>query len=66
MNVKAAVIRKGFLEISALSKRFFGGAEGTMSEAAGIGDLILTLTFGRGRRLAAAFVKVRFTVIKWG
>ena len=59
-NAKAAVIRAGLLEMARLPAALGIASvnENTMlREACGIGDLILTCTVGRGRRLAAAFVE---------
>ena len=58
-NARAAVIRSGLVEMSRLPAAlgFSSVRESTiLREACGVGDLVLTCTAGRGRRLAAAFV----------
>jgi len=57
-NVKSAVIRKGLKEMRVVCERM--GARNVpalMLESCAVGDLVLTCTAGRGRRLAAEFVK---------
>jgi len=63
-NVRAAIIRKGLLEIASFLREFLprdrAGAmdtESIMMKACGVGDLILSCTAGRGRQLAAEFVR---------
>lgn len=59
-NAKAAAVRAGLLEMVRLPRALglAGAREDTfLREACGIGDLILTCTVGRGRRLAARFVE---------
>lgn len=59
-NTRAAVIRAGLREMSRFAKQY--GAPGVRDdtfyrEAAGMGDLVLTCIAGRGRGLAAEFVR---------
>eukprot|EP00928_Gymnodinium_smaydae_P024283 TRINITY_DN1968_c0_g2_i2.p1 TRINITY_DN1968_c0_g2~~TRINITY_DN1968_c0_g2_i2.p1 ORF type:complete len:622 (+),score=92.85 TRINITY_DN1968_c0_g2_i2:55-1866(+) len=63
-NVRASIIRRGMLEIKQFLAEFLPSSRpGSMDptsiilEACGIGDLILSCTVGRGRALAAEFVK---------
>lgn len=63
-NVRAAIIRRGLLEIVAFLKEFLPAdrpgsvdPQSIILEACGVGDLILSCTVGRGRLLAADFVK---------
>jgi len=61
-NTKAAIIRHGMLEIAAFLAEFLpddrpgrGDLRSLMMEACGIGDLVLSCTYGRGRMLASEF-----------
>jgi glycerol-3-phosphate dehydrogenase/NAD(P)-dependent dehydrogenase (short-subunit alcohol dehydrogenase family) len=59
-NAKAAAIRAGLLEMARLPAALgiaSANEDTVLREACGVGDLILTCTVGRGRRLAAAFVE---------
>eukprot|EP00594_Rhizosolenia_setigera_P000741 CAMPEP_0178946026 /NCGR_PEP_ID=MMETSP0789-20121207/4053_1 /TAXON_ID=3005 /ORGANISM="Rhizosolenia setigera, Strain CCMP 1694" /LENGTH=232 /DNA_ID=CAMNT_0020625965 /DNA_START=899 /DNA_END=1597 /DNA_ORIENTATION=+ len=57
-NTKAAVIRAGQHEIARFIESFGLGKPDTIfKSSAGVGDLILTLSAGRGRMLASAFTK---------
>eukprot|EP00591_Stephanopyxis_turris_P004140 CAMPEP_0195515280 /NCGR_PEP_ID=MMETSP0794_2-20130614/6403_1 /TAXON_ID=515487 /ORGANISM="Stephanopyxis turris, Strain CCMP 815" /LENGTH=365 /DNA_ID=CAMNT_0040643679 /DNA_START=289 /DNA_END=1386 /DNA_ORIENTATION=- len=57
-NAKAAVIRAGQHEIAHFMKKFDMGEPDTVfKSSAGVGDLILTCSAGRGRTLAASFVQ---------
>jgi NAD-dependent glycerol-3-phosphate dehydrogenase len=57
-NTTAAVVRVGFLEILRFAKTFFVQVhEDTFLESSGIADLMTTCFAGRGRRVAAAFIK---------
>lgn len=63
-NVRAAIIRRGLLEIRSFLGEFLPASrEGYLDpkdivfEACGIGDLIQSCTVGRGRALAAEYVK---------
>eukprot|EP00930_Biecheleria_cincta_P042958 TRINITY_DN29554_c0_g1_i1.p1 TRINITY_DN29554_c0_g1~~TRINITY_DN29554_c0_g1_i1.p1 ORF type:complete len:599 (-),score=103.97 TRINITY_DN29554_c0_g1_i1:399-2195(-) len=65
-NIKAAIIRKGLLEIASFLDDFLPkerqGAMGTRElilEACGVGDLILSCTVGRGQQLANDWVQHR-------
>merc|ERR1712166_663829 len=49
MNVKATVIRLSLQEIGRFCARFYGTEVHTLHEACGIGDLVLTLSAGRGQ-----------------
>jgi glycerol-3-phosphate dehydrogenase (NAD+) len=55
-NAKSAVMRAGMHEMARFMKRTNAGQTRTIFEtSAGMGDLVLTCTAGRGRTLAAAF-----------
>jgi len=63
-NVKAAVIRHGLLEIGAFLSEFlpkdrlgYMDPSSVLLEACGVGDLMLSCTYGRGRQLASEFAK---------
>eukprot|EP00929_Paragymnodinium_shiwhaense_P067640 TRINITY_DN34013_c0_g1_i1.p1 TRINITY_DN34013_c0_g1~~TRINITY_DN34013_c0_g1_i1.p1 ORF type:complete len:621 (+),score=100.94 TRINITY_DN34013_c0_g1_i1:101-1963(+) len=63
-NVKAAIIRHGLLEIASFVSEFLPkDRAGYMDpykvilEACGVGDLMLSCTYGRGRQLASEFAK---------
>lgn len=58
-NIKAALIRRGLLEIGQFLRQFMGVDCRVLLDAAGLGDLLLSCTIGRGQLLAAAFVKAR-------
>ena len=56
-NTRAAVIRLGLKEMAAFALSVGASPETVFEESSGVGDLILTCTVGRGRRLAAAFAQ---------
>lgn len=58
-NTQAAIIRRGLKEIVKFAKTYGGDMvkDETFFESAGVADLMTTCFGGRGRRLAAAFVK---------
>jgi len=56
-NVKAAIIRRGLLEIQAFMSQFLGVDGKIILEACGVGDVVLSAYAGRGQALASAFVK---------
>jgi glycerol-3-phosphate dehydrogenase (NAD+) len=57
-NARSAIIRAGMHEIARfMENNSIGRRETVFETSGGIGDLILTCTAGRGRKLAAAFVQ---------
>ncbi|KAI9282548.1 glycerol-3-phosphate dehydrogenase [NAD+] [Sporodiniella umbellata] len=57
-NTRAAVIRRGLLEMRKFGKAFFGGVRTeTFFESCGVADLITTCSGGRNKKVAAAFIK---------
>mmetsp|Transcript_66437 Transcript_66437/g.171800 ORF Transcript_66437/g.171800 Transcript_66437/m.171800 type:complete len:349 (+) Transcript_66437:60-1106(+) len=56
-NVKAAIIRRGMLEIGQFLAEFMGSDKGVLLQACGVGDIVLSCNAGRGQALAAAFVE---------
>jgi len=56
-NVRAAIIRRGMLEIGQFLEEFLGANQDILLEACGVGDIVLSCHAGRGQALAAAFVE---------
>ena len=58
-NTRAALIRVGLLEMARFARACLGQCDERtfLTEACGVGDLVLTCTAGRGHRLAARFVQ---------
>ncbi|KAG1454830.1 hypothetical protein G6F56_007225 [Rhizopus delemar] len=57
-NTKAAVIRRGLIEMRKFGKAFFGGVRTeTFFESCGVADLITTCSGGRNKKVSAAFIK---------
>lgn len=56
-NVKAAIIRRGLLEIRQFLEEFLGIDGKVILEACGVGDVVLSCYSGRGQALATAFVQ---------
>lgn len=64
-NTKAAIIRRGLLEIIKFAKTFYDDVQDeTFLESSGVADLMTTCFGGRGRRLAAEFIR-RKQEIAW-
>jgi len=56
-NVRCAIMRRGLLEIGQFLHEYFGIESDVLLQSSGVGDLVLSCTFGRGRAMAAAFVQ---------
>ncbi|KAI8356718.1 glycerol-3-phosphate dehydrogenase [NAD+] [Choanephora cucurbitarum] len=57
-NTRAAVIRRGLVEMRKFGKSFFGGVHTeTFFESCGVADLITSCSGGRNKKVAAAFVQ---------
>lgn len=56
-NVKAAIIRRGLLEMGQFLKEFLNVEDKILLEACGVGDVVLSCYAGRGQALAKAFVE---------
>jgi len=56
-NVKAAIIRRGLLEIGKFIEEFTAGEAKVILETCGVGDVVLSCYAGRGQALATAFVQ---------
>jgi len=57
MNGRVAFLRRGLMEARQFLREFQEGSEDTCWQACGFGDLVLTGLGGRGRSVAAEFVK---------
>jgi len=58
-NAKAAVVRRGLLEMAGLAREFFGARDGgdALLRSCGVGDVVASCVGGRNRRCAEAFAR---------
>ncbi|KAI8137819.1 glycerol-3-phosphate dehydrogenase [NAD+] [Fennellomyces sp. T-0311] len=64
-NTKAALVRRGLLEMRKFGKTFFGGVHTeTFFESCGVADLIVTCAGGRNRKVAEAFIHSNKSIIE--